>query len=174
MFVGIGAAITFVGVAILFCFLGIVASFVGFVISGVLVLNHYHAADAAFCGVGEWASCNTVNRSAYSEVLGVPVALLGMLGFLAMAALATARLHNPRAGLGRMAPPLLSATSVAGLGMGAYLTFIELFVLHLVCLLCVASLLSFIIAVVALRKSLVLPSAFKVGRGRREAPADGD
>lgn len=154
--------------------LGIASSFVGFVLSGVLVLNHYRAADAAFCSVGEWASCNAVNRSAYSELFGVPVALLGMLGFLSLAALATARLASPRRGLGRLAPPLMSAAGVAGLALGAYLTFVELALLHLVCLLCAASLTVFAATLLALRRSLVLPPGLRLRRGRRELPAEGD
>jgi uncharacterized membrane protein len=154
--------------------LGIALSFVGFVISGVLLLNHYHAVSAGFCGINEWTSCDVVNRSPYSEILGVPVALLGMLGFLAMAALSTARLVSPRAGLGRLAPPLLSANAAVGIGLGGYLTVVELFVLHLICMLCVASLLTFIAAVAILRHSLLIPASLKLRRGRREAPADGN
>jgi uncharacterized membrane protein len=150
------------------------ASFAGFVLSGFLVLNHYRVADATFCAVGDWSSCNVVNRSAYSELFGVPVALAGQVGFLGLAALATARLRNPRRGLGRMAPPLLTAAAVGGLCLGAYLTFVEVAVLHVVCLLCVASLASFVASVFFLRRSLVLPEFLGSKRGRREAPAKGD
>ncbi len=154
--------------------LAIASSFVGFVVGGVLVLNHFSIADAAFCSVGDWLSCNTVNRSDYSVWLGVPVALIGMVGFLAVATLSTARLVDPRHGLGREAPPLLTAATVAGLAFGAYLTAVEVLVLHVVCLLCVASLVSFACAALALRRTLVFPSLRQAPRGRREAPAEGD
>lgn len=154
--------------------LAIASTFVGFVVAGVLVLNHFQVADASFCSVGDWLSCNTVNRSDYSSILGVPVALLGMLGFLAVAALSTARLAAPRRGLGRRAPPLLTGAVVAGLSLGLYLSLVEVFVLHVVCLLCVLSLLTFCAAALALRRTLVLPSLRILPRGKRQIPAEGD
>lgn len=154
--------------------LAIASCFAGFVVAGVLVLNHFYVADAAFCSVGDWLSCNTVNRSDYSVVLGVPVALLGMLGFLAVAALSTARMASPRHGMGRLAPPLLTAAVVGGLSFGAYLSVVEVFVLHVVCLLCVLSLLAFVAAGLALRRTLVLPGLGKGPRGKRTAPAEGE
>lgn len=135
----------------------IASSFFGFFIAGVLVLNHYAYADAAFCGVGEWASCNEVNRSEWSEIAGIPVSLLGLLGFAALAGLATLRLSCGRSHLGESARPLLALAAAGGLAFGAYLTLVELFLLHLVCLLCLASLLLFILAVFAMRRSFVAP-----------------
>lgn len=129
-------------------------------------------ADAAFCTVGDWLSCNTVNRSDYSVILGVPVALIGMLGFLAVAALSTARMVAPRRGLGLRAPPLLTAAVVTGLSFGAYLSIVEVFVLRVVCLLCVLSLVAFAASALALRRTLALPSPRKAPRGKRGLPAE--
>jgi len=153
--------------------MAIASSFIGFTVAGVLVLNHFEVADAAFCSVGDWLSCNTVNRSDYSVILGVPVALIGMLGFLAVTALSTARMVAPRRGLGLRAPPLLTAAVGAGLSFGAYLSLVEVFVLRVVCLLCVLSLVAFAAAGVALRRTLVVPWPRKAPRGEEGLPAEG-
>ena len=79
------------------------------------------------------SSCETVNTSDYAELAGVPVALLGLGGYVAILALAVAG--------GRVAwaaPGLLFAATV-GLLYSGYLTWVELAVLHAVCLWCVTS-----------------------------------
>jgi uncharacterized membrane protein len=154
--------------------LGIAANFVGFIVSGVLLLNHLEVADASFCTVGDAFSCNVVNRSPYSVVWGIPVALIGMVGFLAVAALSALRLVRGAGPGGRLTPPFLTAAVVAGLAFGAYLVFVELSLLHIVCLLCAVSLALFVGASLALRKSLTLPGPLQRARGRGRAPADGD
>ncbi len=57
--------------------------------SSYLTYSHY-ADEATICaGVG---SCELVQTSSYSTIAGVPVALMGLLYFIAVAALAAARL----------------------------------------------------------------------------------
>src|SRR5207244_11919859 len=41
------------------------------------------------CDFGETFNCDMVNRSVYSVVMGVPVALIGVVGYLALLAMAT-------------------------------------------------------------------------------------
>ena len=61
---------------------------VGLAIALYLTVVHYSGAEA-FCGIGH--ACVTVQRSAYSELAGVPVALLGVLTY---GALLGALLHD--------------------------------------------------------------------------------
>lgn len=75
--------------------------------------------------------CETVQASSYSEVLGVPVALLGLLGYAGMAALALAR--------GELARLAQAALALAALGFAVYLFYVQLFVLHAVCAWCVGN-----------------------------------
>jgi uncharacterized membrane protein len=75
-----------------------------------------------YCSTG---GCETVQDSSYAEVLGVPVALLALLGWVAigLTALGTAELV-------RMAG---AAVALAGLAFAAYLLVVQLFVLEAVC-----------------------------------------
>jgi uncharacterized membrane protein len=87
------------------------------------------------CAVG---GCEAVNTSSYSMLLGVPVAAIGAGGYTALLALAVwalvARDHAPL----WLNDVRLTFASI-GLFFAAYLTFIELFILHNICMWCVIS-----------------------------------
>ena len=83
-----------------------------------------------------------MNRSSYSTVFGVPVALIGILGYLLILALATVYREKAET------PVMLLIASAAGLGFALYLTYIEKFVLQAWCILCLSSLLLIFIEVV--------------------------
>lgn len=77
-------------------------------------------------------------------VAGVPVALIGIVGYLLILALAT--LYREKA----EAPVMLLIASLAGLGFALYLTYIEARILYAWCVLCLSSLATiFAIAVVS-------------------------
>ena len=103
--------------------------------------------------------CETVASSEYSEILGVPVAFLGLAFSLVLVALAATwwRRADRRALFVAYGMLLLGTLSVA------YLTFLELFVIEAICVWCV----SFAIAVVV---SLVI-AGFAMGRSSRPDPA---
>jgi uncharacterized membrane protein len=132
-------------------------SLAGYILGGYLVLNHFGVSDAGFCKVGDISDCDLVNRSQYSSILGVPVALMGAAGFVAVAFFATARLVDAKSWLGRFARPALSAATVGGIFVGIYLTMIEVFVLNTLCLLCVASFALFLVVAYSMRRTLLLP-----------------
>jgi uncharacterized membrane protein len=67
-------------------------------------------------------------------VLGVPVALIGIVGYVLVAALAT--VYRKQA----QTPVLLLIASVGGLGFALYLAYVEKFVLGVWCILCLTSL----------------------------------
>ena len=90
------------------------------------------------CAVG---GCEAVNTSSYSMLLGIPVAAIGAGGYaalLALAAWALAARDNAPAWLNEVR--LTFAT--IGLLFAAYLTVVELFILHDVCMWCVISAIS--------------------------------
>lgn len=101
-----------------------------------LYLTWIKLADrAASCaGIGD---CDAVNNSRYAEVAGIPIALLGALGYLAILVMLGAERRWPQAAwtlrLG------IFGIALAGALYSAYLTYIELAVLHAVCPFCVAS-----------------------------------
>lgn len=106
----------------------------GVAVSSVSLYHHYGTSRTAYCDLGENFNCDIVNRSTYSAILGVPVALVGIIGYVALLVLATfyrGEAHTPAR---------LALASMAGLGFALYLTYIEGFVLAAWCVLCLSSL----------------------------------
>jgi vitamin-K-epoxide reductase (warfarin-sensitive) len=106
----------------------------GIVVSSVSLQHHYATSKTDFCDIGEVFNCDIVNRSTYSSIFGIPVALIGMLGYAALAGLAT--VYRER----RETPARLFGTAAAGLAFALYLTYIEGRVLGVWCILCLSSL----------------------------------
>jgi len=121
-----------------------VLALAGIVVSSVSLQHHYATSKTNYCDFGESFNCDIVNRSIYSTVLGIPDALIGILGYASLLALATfyrAKMETPA---------MLLIASLAGLGFALYLTYIEGFVLATWCILCLSSLtLIFLIAVLS-------------------------
>jgi len=106
----------------------------GIAVSSVSLHHHYRSSRTSYCDIGENFNCDIVNRSTYSTVFGIPVALIGIIGYLGLLALST--VYRSKA----ETPILLLIASVAGLGFALYLTYIEGFVLAAWCVLCLSSL----------------------------------
>ena len=83
-------------------------------------------------------NCEAVQTSPYAELLGVPVSIWGLLGYLALLALYLVKRNN-WANLGWVARQLFFLTTLIGVLYSAYLTYLELFVIHAICPWCVAS-----------------------------------
>ena len=106
----------------------------GIVVSSVSLQHHFGTSKTEFCDIGNTFNCDIVNRSEYSTVFGIPVALIGMLGYAAVLGLAT--VYRER----REMPSLIFAGSSAGLLFALYLTYIEARVLGVWCIMCLSSL----------------------------------
>lgn len=106
----------------------------GIVVSSVSLQHHYATSKTAYCDIGETFNCDIVNRSEYSSLLGIPVALIGMLGYAALAALATVYRQRSET------PAMLFCGAAAGMVFALYLTYIEARVLGVWCILCLSSL----------------------------------
>lgn len=119
----------------------------GALVSSVSLYHHYGTSKTSYCDFGESFNCDIVNRSIYSVILGIPVALIGMVGYLALLALATFYRSKPET------PAILGIASLAGLVFALYLTYIERFVLATWCILCLSSLA--LIFTIALLSSLL-------------------
>lgn len=130
---------------------------VGIAISAYLTYNHL-GGTVPVC-VGGSGGCETVQTSRYSEVLGVPVALIGLLGYGAM--LSAALIGDGRAAI------LGVFFAMIGVLYSLYLTYLELFVIRAICQWCVASAIVviayLILAVLRLRQTHTAPDA--VGEG---------
>ena len=106
----------------------------GIAVSSVSLQHHYATSKTAYCDIGETFNCDIVNRSQYSSVFGIPVALIGMLGYAALVGLAT--VYRER----RETPVMLFSGAAVGLAFALYLTYIEARVLGVWCILCLSSL----------------------------------
>ena len=105
-----------------------VLALLGLAIAGYLTWVHYWDAEA-LCTAG--GDCEKVQESEYAELLGVPVALIGVVGYAAIiGSLAL------RGEAGRLATAFLA---LVGFGFSAYLTWAELFEIDAICQWCVAS-----------------------------------
>ena len=64
----------------------------GLGVTAAATYTHYHLISdpgyTSFCDVSETVSCSSVYRSAYGTVMGIPVALVGLLWFLLVSLLA--------------------------------------------------------------------------------------
>jgi uncharacterized membrane protein len=109
-------------------FLIALAALAGVVVSTLALRIHY-STDTPPCSINEKWDCGVVNHSPFSEIAHVPVAALGIAGYLALAGLALARRRK-----------LTLAAALVGLGFSLYLTHIERDVLETWCIYCVTSL----------------------------------
>ena len=98
------------------------------------------------CTINETFDCDIVNKSSYSEILGIPVSILGLLAYavLFVGVLVYDRKRSPKL------LQLLMSLGAAGLLFSLYLTSIEAFVLYTWCLLCLASQAAILLIVIGL------------------------
>jgi uncharacterized membrane protein len=107
----------------------IVLAVIGLGVASYLTYVHYAGIKPA-CTAGE--SCTKVQTSEWSKFAGVPVALIGLLGYVAI----LTSLLVPENESTRLATLLLT---LVGFGFSAYLTYRELFSIHAICEWCASS-----------------------------------
>lgn len=110
-------------------------SLAGLGTSGYLTYSHYADQETVCAGIG---SCELVQTSEYSEILGVPVALMGLLFFVGLGALSLLRVILWRGDI-EWARPLAFSMTLGGTAFVSYLTYVELFVIDAICAWCVAT-----------------------------------
>jgi vitamin-K-epoxide reductase (warfarin-sensitive) len=104
---------------------------VGIVASALALREHYRTEGDSPCSINERWDCGIVNHSPYAVLrgTGIPVAALGIAGYLLMGALAW-----------RGAWRILLASALAGLAFSLYLAHIEKDILGVWCIYCAISL----------------------------------
>lgn len=112
--------------ATVLCLLGLAAS-------TYLTIEHYSSSSSLACPATGTIDCVKVTTSSYSELLGIPVALLGLLFFLGLTPLCFPvawRLASPW-------PARLRLLAITlGVGFVIYLVWAELFRIEAICLWC--------------------------------------
>jgi uncharacterized membrane protein len=100
----------------------------GTAVAAYLTWAHY-SGSAVVCVAG--GSCETVQRSSYAEITGVPVALLGLVAYAVVTCLVA--WDEPVARLGA------AAIALVGLLFSAYLLALQIFVIDAFCVWCLAN-----------------------------------
>jgi len=106
----------------------ILLAVVGITASSLALREHYRT-DTSPCSINERWDCGIVNHSPYAVIAGVPVAAIGIAGYLFLAALAFKRAYR-----------LMLVPALAAVAFSLYLARIEQRVLGVWCIYCVISL----------------------------------
>jgi uncharacterized membrane protein len=101
----------------------------GIIVASLALREHYREYGDAPCDINAHWDCGVVNHSPYAMVGPIPVAVLGILGYILMCALALKRSYR-----------LLIVPTVAGLAFSLYLAHVEKDILGVWCIYCVISL----------------------------------
>jgi uncharacterized membrane protein len=107
---------------------GLALAVVGVAVAGYLVYVHYAGIEPV-CNIAH--GCHKVQTSDYAELAGIPVALLGLIGYVVI----LAALLAP----GETARMVAALTALVGFGFSMYLTYRELFTIDAICQWCVGS-----------------------------------
>lgn len=128
--------------------IGVVLAVLGLGVAGYLTYVHY-AGIAPVCNIAH--GCEKVQASRYSELAGIPVAVLGLAGYVV---LLLALLVD-----GEQGRLVAALTALVGFGFSAYLTYRELFTIHAICQWCVSSaILMTCLAIVTVWRLLSVPA----------------
>ena len=115
-----------------------IASFalVGLAIAVYSFLHNQSLASGEFCTIGETFNCDVVNKGPYSVFLGIPVSVIGIMGYLFIIIGSIMLANKPK---DKALLWFVSVATASGLMFSLYLTGIEAFVLDTWCLLCLTS-----------------------------------
>jgi uncharacterized membrane protein len=97
--------------------------------AAILALREHYRTEASPCSINEKWDCGTVNKSRFAVIKGIPVADIGIAGYLLLAGLAIGRRWR-----------LLAAAAVPALAFSFYLAHVEKDILEIWCIYCVISL----------------------------------
>lgn len=107
----------------------LILALVGLAAASMALREHYRAYGDAPCDINAHWDCGIVNHSPYAVIHGVPVAAIGIAGYLLLGALALKRAYR-----------LMLALALPALAFSLYLARIEAHDLGVWCLYCVISL----------------------------------
>jgi vitamin-K-epoxide reductase (warfarin-sensitive) len=107
----------------------VVLALLGITAASLALREHYRTDDNSPCSINSHWDCGIVNKSPFALIRGVPVADIGIAGYLLLAILSWKRAYR-----------LTLAASVIGLGFSLYLAHIEKDILGVWCIYCVCSL----------------------------------
>jgi uncharacterized membrane protein len=106
---------------------------IGMLIAAYLTYEHYVGLGGLLClgGHAGHSSCQTVQSSTWSRLAGIPVAVLGLIGYVVLLGSLLIR--------GELGRAIGFLTALTGFGFSLYLTYREAFSIHAYCEWCLAS-----------------------------------
>jgi vitamin-K-epoxide reductase (warfarin-sensitive) len=107
----------------------LILALLGIATSSLALREHYRTYGDAPCDINERWDCGIVNHSPYAMIYGIPVAVIGIAGYLLLGALALKRAYR-----------LMLVLTIPALAFSLYLAHIEKDVLGVWCLYCAISL----------------------------------
>jgi uncharacterized membrane protein len=136
----------------------LIASIIGFIDSAYLaIIKLINAPIYCTPGLGD---CASVQNSQWSTILGIPIAVLGALAYLAL--IGCYLFESKNAFIGRNSTYILFGISFFGFIYSMFLTWLELFVIHAICQWCMLSALCmtiiFIATIIRLKNQQVYPN----------------
>lgn len=116
---------------------------VGFLISIYMTWLHYKPSGTSFCSINEKFDCSEVAKSRYSSILGVPVALIGVLGYISIAVISCFLIYRdvrkyPSLNVGLLNRIVLLLAG-AGFAFSVYLTIAQEYIIRVWCVMCISS-----------------------------------
>ena len=99
------------------------------IVASSLALREHYRTDTSPCKINERWDCGIVNHSPYAVLGGVPVAVIGIVGYVLLGGLAFRRAYR-----------FMLAAALGGLAFALYFAHIESAVLGVWCIYCVISL----------------------------------
>ena len=109
-------------------FVIVLLAVLGIIVSSLALKVHFDDPGKEPCSINDKWDCGVVNHSPYAMFHGIPVAAIGIAGYLLIAILGFMRQRA-----------LLLLSVLIGLGFALWLTNIEAHVLEVYCLYCVIS-----------------------------------
>ncbi|HVZ17990.1 MAG TPA: vitamin K epoxide reductase family protein [Terriglobales bacterium] len=106
---------------------------IGIALSAVSVYNHYKPTPTEYCDFGDTFNCDAVNKSAYSHFGKIPVAGIGVIGYVFLFLLSRVNRKN------KSASALLIASALVATIFSAWLTYVEARILMSYCIICLGS-----------------------------------
>ncbi|MBN2469907.1 MAG: vitamin K epoxide reductase family protein [Anaerolineae bacterium] len=134
---GIPAWLRILGIIITLAGLGVAAYMSWAELTGTETVCPGHTEDATGEPGTIVIDCGFVQQSIYASIFGIPVALLGIAGYLAIAAIWL--LEKRVSFLTEYSALLIFGLSLFGFLFSLYLTYTELFIMYTICTWCVAS-----------------------------------
>jgi uncharacterized membrane protein len=106
----------------------IAVAVIGLGIATYLTIVHY-AGGSPVCAIAH--GCETVQKSDYAKLAGVPVAVLGLLGYVGILVALIRDDETSRS--------VAAFLSILGFGFSAWLTYTEIAIIDAICIWCVGS-----------------------------------